>query len=141
MVNLAKYLLNFRSLSRFQRVMRLRTNQVLKIFALLLFSLEFVSPAFLVDFSEQSGRPDKVQLLDGTHHQNILYSIFSEEITESEEGREGQKDSVAFTLFGFGSTLLQLVGGKSACNKYTPLALQQFDTHPALFKLNCSFLI
>jgi hypothetical protein len=141
MVNLAKYLLNFRSLSPFQRVMRLRTNQVLKIFALLLFSLEFLSPAFLVDFSNPDSRHDKVQLVDGNHCQNILYSIFAEEITENEEGREDHRETIHFSEINFASALLQLLGSKPVQRNYSSILSKQFETHPAIFKLNCNFLI
>jgi len=121
--------------------MRLRTNKVLKFFALLLFSLEFLAPAILVDIAAAESNQDQVQLVDGVHHQNILFSIFSEEITENEEGREGHKDSVVFSGFGFASRLLQLQAIEPTSSKYSSSISEQFDTQPALFKLNCTFLI
>ena len=136
-----KNLLNFRSLTYFQRVMRLRTNQVLKIFALLLFSLEFLAPAFLVDIADATGSQDIVQITDGAHHQNILYSIFAEEITESEEGREDHKEIIHFTGINFTFASLQLLGTKPCSNKYSSIISEQFETQPAIFKLNCNFLI
>jgi hypothetical protein len=121
--------------------MRLRTNQVLKIFALLLFSLEFLAPAFLVDIADTKGSQDIAQITDGAHHQNVLYSIFAEEITENEEGRENHKEVILFTDVNFTFASLQLLGTKPAGNKYSSIISEQFETHPAIFKLNCNFLI
>jgi hypothetical protein len=121
--------------------MRLRTNQVLKIFALLLFSLEFVAPAILVDFSSPDARHGKVQLVDGNHYQNILYSIFAEEITENEEGREDHKEPIHFSGINFASAFLQRLGTKPVQRNYSSILSKQFETHPAIFKLNCNFLI
>jgi len=124
-----------------KRIMRIRTNKVLKFFALLLFSLEFLAPAMLVDISDPQGSQDKVQLVDGGHHQNMLYSIFTEEISENEEGREGQKDIILFTDFDFASSVLQLLGSAPFSGKNLSITSERFDTQPALFKLNCTFLI
>ena len=121
--------------------MRLRTNQVLKIFALLLFSLEFLAPAFLVDIADTTGSQDIVQITDGARHQNILYSIFAEEITENEEGREDHKEVVHFAGINFACASLQLLGTKPGRNKYSSIISEQFETHPAIYKLNCNFLI
>lgn len=122
--------------------MGLRTNKVLKFFALLLFSLEFMAPAILVDIANAESNQDKVQLVaDGAHHQNILFSIFSEEITENEEGRAGQKDTILFADFGFNTSYLRLLFTEPVRCKYSSLISEQFDTQPALFKLNCTFLI
>ena len=128
-------------MTRLIRVMRLRTNQVLKIFALLLFSLEFLAPALLVDIADPSGSRDKVQIIDGARHQNILYSILAEEVTENEEGRENHKEVILFTDVNFTFASLQLLGTKPASNKYSSIISEQFKTQPALFKLNCNFLI
>jgi hypothetical protein len=138
---IVKNLPNFRSLTRFIRVMRLRTNQVLKIFALLLFSLEFLAPAFLVDITVPTVSQDKVQITDGGYHQNILYSILTEEVTENEEGREDHREVILFTDIDFVCASLQLLGTKPASNKYSSIISEQFDTQPAIFKLNCNFLI
>ena len=124
-----------------QRIMRIRTNKVLKFFALLLFSLEFLAPAMLVDITDPQGTQDKIQLVDGAHHQNMLYSIFTEEISENEEGREGQKDIILFTDFDFSSSVLQLLGSAPSSSKNLSITSERFDTQPALFKLNCTFLI
>jgi hypothetical protein len=121
--------------------MRLRTNKVLKFFALLLFTLEFMAPAILVDIAHTESNQNTVQLVDGGHHQNILFSIFSEEITENEEGREGQKDTILFADFGFIPNCLHLLLIEPVACKYSSLISEQFDTQPALFKLNCTFLI
>lgn len=121
--------------------MPLRTNQVLKIFALLLFSLEFLAPAILVDVTSQEGGHDNVQLIDGNHRQNILYSIFAEEITENEEGREDHKEAIHFTGVNFASAFLQLLGNKPVQSNHSSILSKQFETHPAIFKLNCNFLI
>ena len=121
--------------------MRLRTNKVLKFFALLLFSMEFLAPAMLVDIANPQVSQDKVQLTDGGHQQHMLYSIFTEEISENEEGREGQKDITLLNDFDFASTLSQLLGSAPSLSKYLSITSERFDTQPALFKLNCTFLI
>lgn len=113
----------------------------MKIFALLLFSLEFLAPAFLVDIAYTTGSQDIVQITDGARHQNILYSILSEEVTENEEGRENHKEVVLFTDLNFTFASLQLLGTKPTSNKYLSIISVQFDTQPAIFKLNCNFLI
>lgn len=121
--------------------MGLRTNNVLKFFVLLLFSLEFMAPAILVDAADAESNQDKVQLLDGAHRQNILFSIFSEELTENEEGREGQKDTILFEDLSFVFNFLHAVAAEPTSCKYSSFISDQFDTQPALFKLNCTFLI
>ncbi len=100
-----------------------------------------MAPAFLVDIAVVESDQDKVQLTDGAHHQNILFSIFSEEITENEEGREGQKDTIFFADLGFTSSFSQLMAIEPISCKYSSINSNQFDTQPALFKLNCTFLI
>ena len=121
--------------------MRLRTNKVLKFFALLLFSLEFLAPAILVDMADSGGNQDSVQLVDASRHQNFLFSVLTEEISENEEGREGQKEIITITDFHFTSRFLQLLGAVPATCKYSSLISERFETQPALFKLNCTFLI
>lgn len=113
----------------------------MKFFALLLFSLQFLAPALLVDLTDQGGCHDNAQLIVGAQHQNILYSILAEEISENEESREGQKAIILFTDFDFASAFLQLLGSQSALSGYSSFLSEQFDTQPALFKLNCTFLI
>jgi hypothetical protein len=125
----------------FIRAMQLRTNQVLKIFALLLFSMEFLAPTFLVDTFVPAGSPDLVHITDGTHQQNILYSILTEEVKGSEEGREGHKEVLQLTDINFACGSLQLRSTKPSSNKYSSIISERFDTQPALFKLNCNFLI
>ena len=100
-----------------------------------------MAPAILVDFAEHEGRPDQVQFVDGARHQNILYSIFAEEITENEEGREDDKENIHLSTFYFASASLQLLGTKPVQSKYSTILSRQFKTHPAIFKLNCNFLI
>ena len=102
--------------------------------------MEFFAPAILVDITDSVGSQDKVQLINSAHHQNILYSIFQEEITENEEGREDHKDILLFSDINFASAL-QLLGTKPTPYKYSSIISEQFDTQPALFKLNCAFLI
>ena len=79
----------------------------MKFFALLLFSLQFLAPALLVDLTDQGGCHDNAQLVPGARHQNIIYSIFAEEILENGESREGQKDIALFTDLDFASAFLQ----------------------------------
>lgn len=119
--------------------MPLRTNKVLKLFALVLFTLQFLAPAILVDIADNEGRQDKFQLVAHTHQQNILYSIFVEELTENEEGRESQKDLTLFSETYYYFTFCGLLCAASC--KYVSQISEQFDTQPALFKLNCTFLI
>ena len=124
-----------------QRIMYLRTNKVLKFFALLLFSLEFMAPAMLIDLADSGLSQDKVQLIDSGHHYNILYSIFTEEISENEEGREDQRVIILFTDLDLASSFKQLLTNAPGKSKHSSFISQQFETQPALFKLNCTFLI
>lgn len=123
------------------RIMRLRTNKVLKLFALLLFSWQFMASAIIIDLGNSGSNQDKVQLIDDTNHQNILYTLFTEEVTETEEGREGQKEIIIFNDFDFAYAFLQLLATEPAACKLSSLISERFDTQPSLFKLNCTFLI
>ena len=121
--------------------MPLRTNKVLKLLALVLFTLQFLAPAILVDIANTECSQDKFQLGASTHQQNVLYSIFAEELTESEEGREGQKVIAIFADGDYFFALFQLSCATFAPSKYLSQISEQFDTQPALFKLNCTFRI
>ncbi len=125
----------------YRRLMRLRTNKALKFFALLLFSLEFLAPAMLIQVEAPMASPDQVLLLDGTRHQTMLNSIVSEEMSETEEERESHINASLITDFNFEFDVLEWLGLAPAAFKNSTLLSNRFETQPALFTLHCNFRI
>src|SRR6478609_3218535 len=80
-----------------------RTTQVLKLFALLVFSLELLTPLL----SEGSTFPENqgTELVNANSIQNQLLCLFAEEIDASEESGEGHKEFTVLYDFNLVSVL------------------------------------
>lgn len=76
--------------------MQLRNSKVLKFFALILFLLEFLSPAMLANVKKNDGDPYKTHF-STQESSNILLALLHENLTETEENKEDQKDQVALS--------------------------------------------
>ncbi len=76
--------------------MSLRKNRILKILALLLFTMEFLSPVL---FSPPSSEEEK-DIFQQTHNQNNILSFLAEE-AGSEEEREGKEHKGCLSLSEF----------------------------------------
>ena len=77
--------------------MSLRRNTILKILALLLFTVEFLAPAFLIP--EYPSDESEVKAFQKSHNQCIALTLLAEE-AGGEEEREG-KDQKAFLTIDF----------------------------------------
>ncbi|MBK5280385.1 MAG: hypothetical protein JJE09_16120, partial [Bacteroidia bacterium] len=66
--------------------MHLRSNIVLKFFALFLFTLEFLAPAVITGLAPNEIATDKAVLVDASNLHNPFYSIFFDELCGNGEG-------------------------------------------------------
>lgn len=118
--------------------MQLRSNIALKLFALILFTLEFLAPAMVTGLADTL--QDKTLFVNASKFRNPLFSLFIEELYDNEEGKEFDRDhssqnnlSARISQYLFQSELI------------TPAAfthsLLQFNTRPPLFRLHCLLLI
>jgi hypothetical protein len=120
--------------------MRIRYNKVLKIFAILLFLLEFLSPVMLVGAKAPDGDTLHPHLVSGDHARNFVYSIFREDSAESEENKEDQKGSIVLFDFSVASCLISSAESSSSLHQLF-LTTHRDASAPPLFKLNCTFII
>ncbi len=99
--------------------------------ALLLLTLEFMAPAFLVaEFSEFQ---EKAQIVNTSPFQNPLFSFCIEELCENEEGKD---ETRTFLMAGdFMLPTNKLWQPEQADPASFIASLRQFETHPPLFRL------
>lgn len=122
------------------RYMRIRYNKVLKIFATLLFLLEFLSPIMLASASTLERDTLHPQLIRADHAHNFVYSIFREDSPESEENKEDHKGSVVLLDFSISSLRVTTIKSSDCLHQYF-LTSHRYTIQPPLFKLNCIFII
>ena len=118
-------------------LMNLRTSFILKIFAILLFSLELFAPAFLSEATSLD--INSRHLIKNQYSQSILFLILESKSSESEENLEDQQNAIVVPSFLEQSFLLNLTTSEPIRSRST--ASQQFDTSPPLFRLHCTYLI
>jgi hypothetical protein len=119
--------------------MQLRSNIGLKLFALILFSLEVMTPTLIVG-PVTVGADQMKTWIDASQFHNPLFSAFIEELCENEEDKESDK-AISWPkvslLFGFGQNP---IGSKHS--KLTPFTSSQpFNTTPPIFLTQHKFLI
>ena len=83
--------------------MELRKNRFLKSVIIILFLLEFLSPA--ISFSYVLPQEGNTYQINGPTHLNLLINLFSEQLNENEEGREDLKNISLLTQNHPGQTL------------------------------------
>ena len=118
--------------------MLLGTKRVLKIFALLVFSFESLTP-LLVPEGSFADKNKGNQLVNTASRQNQVLCIIAEEFDSSEESGEGNKECT--TPFDFGLvSVLQMETNYSSL-VYIKNAYKSREAEPQLFLLNSVFLI
>ncbi|HEV8513917.1 MAG TPA: hypothetical protein VGQ59_11600 [Cyclobacteriaceae bacterium] len=116
-----------------------RTTRVLKFFALLIFSLELLTPLLL---PEGSAIPKNqgTGFVNANAIQNQLLCFLSEEVDENEEGGEGHKEFSVLYDFEVSLLYLQIETTYSSL-VYVQHTCKNPEAAPRLFLLNSSFLI
>ncbi len=121
--------------------MALRYSRILKLFAILLFLLEFLAPAAMAANQAEPCDKSATHLVDGDHGQNFIYSLFREELTENEESKEDQKNPIVLFDLNIVSSFFQVNDLLPSRYQSFLISAIKFDTEPPLFKLHCIYLI
>jgi hypothetical protein len=117
-----------------------RTNNIVKVLALLLFVFELVVSSFpigVIGISEDHG----TTLSHSNKLQNLFSPIFLEELSENEEEKNGNKvipPANSQTPFEMYPISFDLHGVGSSVHSHP---LSNFKTSPALFQMHCRLLI
>lgn len=120
--------------------MLMRYNKALKLFAILLFLVEFLSPAMMANAKAPTGDSIHSQIVSGDHAKNFLYSVFREDSVESEKNKEDAKGSIV--LFDFLSASILVCHAKNSDSLHQHfLTTHRYTAEPPLFKLNCTFIV
>jgi hypothetical protein len=117
-----------------------RTTQVLKFFALLVFSFELLTPLFLAEEST-SLKNQGAELVNSSAIQNQLLCLFAEEIDASEESGEGHKEFTVLFDFDLVSVLYLQIETTYSSLVYVQHTYEHLETKPGLFLLNSTLLI
>jgi hypothetical protein len=117
-----------------------KTTQVLKLFALLVFSLELLTPLLL---PEGSAIPKNhgTEFVNANAIQNQLLCFLSEEVDENEEGGEGHKEYTVLYDFDLVSFLYLQIETTYSSLVYVQHTFKPLAAEFRLFLLNNSFLI
>lgn len=120
--------------------MAIRANKFLKFFAIALFLLEFLAPAFPLEAITPIKGFNKTFQVNSSNHAGFLVTLFVEQLNENEEGRENYKSISPFidSHFGYSDsyhTYLLKVGSRHIENNN-----HSFHSRP-LFRLHCTYLI
>jgi hypothetical protein len=124
--------------------MRLRSNKLLKFFAILLFSFEMIAPALVTSAtSEVSVKSDDQTSLSTTtsHLASLMSSLLFEE-TNNEEERESKdhKTTLCFTDFGFIQPFIELTTTETRQTSWLDKHERRIS-QPPLFALTHSYII
>jgi hypothetical protein len=118
--------------------MQLRSNIALKLFALILFTIEFLAPSLVTGLADTS--QNKTQFVNVSQFHNPLFSLFIEELYDNEEGKEFDRDHSSNNNLYSSQTSQYLFKSEFITHGFTH-SLLQFDTRPPLFRLHCILLI
>ena len=120
--------------------MFLRTNKVLKYFAIILFTFELVAPAFAAAISSEGFANSKATMSNGGSHQSPFVPILLEESNENEEEKAGHKTTLPSDcpLFERCHISFDIHGVDFSSYLHS---LQQVNPFPALYQVHCKFLI
>lgn len=117
-----------------------KTTQVLKFFALLIFSLELLTPLLLTEGSAIPKNQGK-EFVNANAIQNQLLCFLSEEVDENEESGEGHKAFNVLYDFDLVSVLYLQRQTTYSSLVYVQHTCKNIEAEPRLFLLNSSFLI
>lgn len=131
---------NIQTFSKSSRIMPLRYNKVLKLFAILIFSFELLAPVALIA-SQKGASADATSksshsIRETTQSVDFLSHLIFEEVGSEE--REGKNDCLIGVCFV--EVFNELI-------KFEPVQItwslpkDQFDTQPSLFKLHRALII
>ncbi|MEK6782494.1 MAG: hypothetical protein AABY93_12360 [Bacteroidota bacterium] len=122
--------------------MQLRSNIALKIFALILFTVEFLAPAMVTGLTYDEAAQEKTLSVSSSGIHNPFFSVLFEELCENEEGKESDRDtnsseaglllSSSYQHF-FQATLVEPLGSGHI--------QAHFDVRPPLFLVHRKLLI
>ena len=120
--------------------MALRANKSLKFFAIALFLLEFLAPAFPLEANTPTKGFSKTFQVNSSTHAGLFVSLFAEQLTENEGGRENYKSISPFIDSHFNyndsyhTNILRIGPGHIENNT------NSFHSR-SLFRLHCIYLI
>src|SRR5579859_7724839 len=117
-----------------------RITQVLKLFALLVFSLELLTPLLLSENLTLQKNPG-TQFVTTTTSQSQLFYLFAEELDSNEEGGEGHKEFIVLFDFDLVSVLHLQIENTYSSLVYVQHTYECLTAKPRLFLLNRIFLI
>jgi hypothetical protein len=120
--------------------MGLRKSRLLKILAVLLFSVEILSPALVFPL-EYFQEETKVSI-GQPHNQNLILSLLIEEVS-SETERDGKDDKEGFFLpvYNFTEAFLYITPQYTSLCFFDPPYRKIVAAGPSRFTLNCTYLI
>jgi hypothetical protein len=117
-----------------------RLNISLKVFVLILFTLEFLAPTMLAEFTPDDNVLKKSLLVNSGLYRNPLFSVFSEELCENEETKEfARATAVPSTLLSQDHSRLFESDPFNSIASST--SLLHPHTHPRFFLLQHKLLI
>ena len=117
-----------------------RFNIGLKVFALILFALEFLAPAFLAEYTPYENSPKKTQIANSNTYHNPLFSVFFEELCENEESKEFARSNSIQSPFIL-QNYSHLFESDLTISIASSASLLQCSRHPPFFLLHHRFLI
>jgi hypothetical protein len=117
-----------------------RTTQALKLFALLVFSLELLTPLLLSEESLTS-KNQGTEIVNANAIQNQLLYLLAEEVDASEESGEGHKEFTVLYDFDLVSVLYLQIETSYSSLVYVQHTYKCLGANPGLFLLNSTFLI
>jgi hypothetical protein len=117
-----------------------KTTRVLKFFALLVFSLELLTP-LLISEGATAVKNHGTEFVNANAIQNQLLCLFAEEVDASEESGEGHKEFTVLYDFNLVSVLYLQIETTYSSLVYVQHTYKSLESKPALFLLNNSFLV
>src|SRR3954463_10905598 len=117
-----------------------KTNQVLKLFALLVFSFELLTPLLLPEGSAIP-KNQETELVNANAIQNQLLCFLSEEVDENKESGDGHKEFTVLYDFDLISGLHLQIETTYSSLVYVQHTYKCLAAESRLFLLNNSFVI
>jgi hypothetical protein len=117
-----------------------KTKRVLKLFTLLVFSLELLTPLLISEESTVT-KNSGTEFVNATTIQNQLLCLYAEEVDASEESGEGHKEFTVLYDFNLVSVLYLQIESTYSSRVYVQHTYKSLESKPGLFLLNNSFLI
>jgi hypothetical protein len=112
---------------------------MLKLFALILFTFEFLAPAFVTGLADTS--QNKTLFVNASQFHNPLFSLFIEELYDNEEGKEFDRSHSSPNNLSSSRISQYLFQSERIIPEAFIHSLLQFNTRPPLFRLHCMLLI